>query len=108
MLLISACYTNTSDSYPLKKYQQVLVIGAGIICQVVMAAISFLLWYISDSASEVHTTAYLLMATGLVTLAINLNPLSGGLAVLMAIIWLPRSPGFIICVADYSYFICNY
>ena len=78
MLLIPACYTNTSDSYPLKKYQQVLVIGAGIICQVVMAAIGFLLWYISDSASEVHTTGYLLMATGLVTLAINLNPLSGG------------------------------
>jgi multidrug resistance efflux pump len=78
MLLIPACYTNTSDSYPLRRHQQVLVVGAGIICQVVMAAIGLLLWHVSDPSAGIHTIAYLLMVTGLVTLAINLNPLSGG------------------------------
>ncbi|ELS34662.1 HlyD family efflux transporter periplasmic adaptor subunit [Pseudanabaena catenata USMAC16] len=78
MLLIPACYTNTSDSYPLRRHQQVLVVGAGIICQVFMAAIGLFVWNISDPSAEINTIAYLLMVTGLVTLAINLNPLSGG------------------------------
>ncbi len=78
MLLIPACYTDTSDSCSLRKHQQVLVVGAGIICQIIIAAIGFLVWYISERSSVIETTAYLLMATGLVTLAINLNPLSSG------------------------------
>jgi putative peptide zinc metalloprotease protein len=78
MLLIPACYTDTTDSCWLKKHQQVLVVGAGIICQVVMAAIGFLVWYITEQSSGISTIGYLLMVTGLVTLAINLNPLSSG------------------------------
>lgn len=78
MLLIPACYTDTTDSCWLKKHQQVLVVGAGIICQVTMAAIGFLVWYVSERSSGISTTGYLLMVTGLVTLAINLNPLSSG------------------------------
>lgn len=78
MLLIPACYTDTTDSCWLKKHQQVLVVGAGIICQVTMAAIGFFVWYISERSSGISTTGYLLMVTGLVTLAINLNPLSSG------------------------------
>ena len=78
MLLIPACYTDTTDSCWLKKHQQVLVVGAGIICQVTMAAIGFFVWYITERSSGISTTGYLLMVTGLVTLAINLNPLSSG------------------------------
>jgi putative peptide zinc metalloprotease protein len=77
MLLIPACYTNTSDSYWLKKHQEVLVIGAGIICQVLIAAVALLLWYVTDPVSDLHSTFYLLMVAALFTIALNLNPLSG-------------------------------
>ena len=78
MLLIPACYTNTSDSYALKKHQEVLVIGAGIICQILIAAFALFVWNVTDPVSSLHSTAYILMVAALFTVALNLNPLSGG------------------------------
>jgi len=76
MCLIPAAYTNSSDSYRMHRWQRCLVIGAGVLCQVVIAAISFWLLYFTANSSSLHTGAYLLMAAALFTVALNLNPLA--------------------------------
>lgn len=75
MFFIPAAYTNTTDAYCLvKRRQRVLVVAAGVVCQLIIAAGAFWLW--QSSASWLHTTSYLLMAAALFTVALNLNPLS--------------------------------
>ena len=75
MFFIPAAYTNTTDAYCLvKRWQRVLVVAAGVVCQLMIAAGAFWLW--QSSASWLHTTSYLLMAAALFTVALNLNPLS--------------------------------
>ncbi|MBD1903892.1 efflux RND transporter periplasmic adaptor subunit [Trichocoleus sp. DQ-A3] len=75
MFLIPAAYTNTTDAYCLvKRRQRVLVVAAGVICQVAIAAGAFWMWQISSM--WLHTTSFLLMAAALFTVAVNLNPLS--------------------------------
>ena len=77
MLLIPAAYTNTTDSYRLVKgRQRVLVIAAGVIFQLIIAACALWLWNISVSGSWLATTSYLLMVAALFTVAVNLNPLA--------------------------------
>ena len=77
MLLMPSAYTNTTDSYCLvKRRQRVLVVGAGIMVQIVIWAIAFWLWNISSAGTWLSITSLLLMAAALFTVAINLNPLS--------------------------------
>ena len=76
MCLFPAAYTNTSDSYCLSKFKRVLVVGAGVIVQVTLAALGLLLWNISLPGTWLHIGSFLLMAGALFTITINLNPLA--------------------------------
>jgi len=76
MCLIPAAYTNTTDSYCLSRWQRILVVGAGVLVQVTLAAIAWWLWNLSTTGSWLHTTSYLLMVASLFTVAVNLNPLA--------------------------------
>ena len=77
MCLMPGCYTNTTDSYCLvKRRQRALVVGAGILCQLTLWAISFWFWKLAVPGTWLSTTSYLLMAAALLTVAINLNPLA--------------------------------
>lgn len=76
MALIPAAYTNTTDSYCLARWKRVLVVGAGVLTQFIMAAIALWLWNATASGTWLHNTSYLLMVASLVTVALNLNPLS--------------------------------
>ncbi|EDX73620.1 peptidase, M50 family protein [Coleofasciculus chthonoplastes PCC 7420] len=74
MFLMPAAYTNTTDSYCLSRFKRILVVGAGIICQLIIAATAFWLW--QSSANWLATASYLLMVAALFTIALNLNPLA--------------------------------
>ncbi|NES97299.1 MAG: hypothetical protein F6K32_19170 [Desertifilum sp. SIO1I2] len=77
MLGIPAAYTNTTDSYCLvKRFQRGLVVAAGVIVQLAIAAVALLLWNLSAVGTWLHLTSYLLMVAALLTIALNLNPLS--------------------------------
>ncbi len=77
MFLMPIAYTNTTDQYRLPlRSQRALVVGAGVLCQVSIAAIAFWIWNLSAPGSWLGTTGYLLMVASLFTVAINLNPLA--------------------------------
>lgn len=77
IMFMPAAYTNTTDSYCLvKRYQRVLVVAAGVLVQLIIAAIGLLLWNWSNPSSVLYTASYLLMSAALLTVALNLNPLS--------------------------------
>lgn len=77
MMGIPAAYTNTTDSYCLvKRFQRGLVVAAGVIVQLAIAAVALLLWNLSADNTWLHLTSYLLMVAALLTIALNLNPLS--------------------------------
>lgn len=77
MCLMPGCYTNTTDSYCLvKRRQRALVVGAGVLVQLMIWAIALSLWNLSNPNTWLHTTSYLLMVAALFTVALNLNPLS--------------------------------
>jgi len=76
MMLIPAAYTNTSDSYCLSRWKRILVVGAGILVQFILAALGFWIWHFSTDGMGLHTSSFLLMAASLFTLAINLNPVA--------------------------------
>jgi putative peptide zinc metalloprotease protein len=76
MCLIPAAYTNSSDSYQVSHRRRCLVIGAGVLCQLVIAALAFWLWFATASSSPLHTLSYLLMVAALFTVALNLNPMA--------------------------------
>lgn len=76
MCLIPAAYTNTTDSYCLSRWQRILVVGAGILVQITLAALALWLWNLSTTGTWLHTTSYLLMVASLFTVAVNLNPLA--------------------------------
>lgn len=76
MMLIPAAYTNTTDGYCLSRWQRILVVGAGILVQLILAALGFWIWHFSTSGIWLHTSSFLLMAASLFTLAINLNPVA--------------------------------
>ena len=76
MCLMPAAYTNSSDSYRLARWQRCLVIGVGVLCQIIIAAIAFWIWFATANSSSLHTTAYLFMVAALFTVALNLNPLA--------------------------------
>ena len=76
MALMPAAYTNTTDSYCLARWKRVLVVGAGVLTQFIIAAIALWLWNATASGTWLHNTSYLLMVASLVTVALNLNPLS--------------------------------
>lgn len=77
MFFMPAAYTNTTDSYSLtKRSQRVLVVGAGLLVQVTIAALALGLWNLTGTGTWLHTTSYLLMMSALFTIALNLNPLS--------------------------------
>jgi putative peptide zinc metalloprotease protein len=77
MCFTPVAYTNTSDQYSLpKRRQRLFVVGAGILCQLTLAAIAFWVWNSSASGSWLSLTHYLLMTAALFTVALNLNPLA--------------------------------
>lgn len=77
MCLMPAAYTNTSDSYCLvKRRQRVFVIGAGIICQLLVGAIAFWSWYLATDNSSLKGLSFLLLMASLFTVTINLNPMA--------------------------------
>lgn len=77
MCLMPGCYTNTTDSYCLvRKRQRTLVVGAGVLVQLLIWAVGLWLWNLSNPDTWLHGTSYLLMVAALLTVAINLNPLS--------------------------------
>jgi len=77
MFLMPIAYTNTTDQYRLPlRSQRALVVGAGVLCQVTIAALAFWIWNLSAPGSWLGTTGYLLMVASLFTVAINLNPLA--------------------------------
>ncbi|NEQ99838.1 MAG: hypothetical protein F6K30_24570 [Cyanothece sp. SIO2G6] len=76
MCLMPAAYTNSSDSYRLPRWQHCLVIGAGVLCQLMIAAIAFWIWFSTAKSVSLHTGAYLLMVAAVFTIALNLNPLA--------------------------------
>lgn len=77
IMFMPAAYTDTSDSYCLvKRYQRVLVIGAGVLVQLIIAAISLFLWNGSSPGTWLNFLSYLLMSAALFTVALNLNPLA--------------------------------
>lgn len=77
MFFMPAAYTNTTDSYSLiKRSQRVLVVGAGLLVQLIIAALALGLWNLTGAGTWLHTTSYLLMMSAMFTIALNLNPLS--------------------------------
>ncbi|MDA0267961.1 MAG: hypothetical protein O3A14_13620, partial [Cyanobacteria bacterium] len=76
MCLIPAAYTNSSDSYQISNRRRCWVIGAGVLCQGVIAAIAFWLWFATATSSPLHTVSYLLLVAALFTVALNLNPMA--------------------------------
>ncbi|MEM9539824.1 MAG: hypothetical protein AAGA60_09960 [Cyanobacteria bacterium P01_E01_bin.42] len=76
MMLFPAAYTNTTDSYCLSRSKRLLVIGAGVIVQLTLAAIALTIWNFAVPGSRLQITSYLLLISALFTLAVNLNPLA--------------------------------
>jgi len=76
MCLFPAAYTNTTDSYCLSRFQRILVVGAGVFTQLVIAAIALWLWQFSIKGNWLYISSYLLMMAALLTVALNLNPLA--------------------------------
>jgi putative peptide zinc metalloprotease protein len=76
MCLIPAAYTNSSDSYQVSNRRRCWVIGAGVLCQLVIAAIAFWLWFATAASAGLHTASYLLLVAALFTVALNLNPMA--------------------------------
>ncbi len=75
--LMPGCYTDTTASYRLvKRRQRVLVVGAGVLCQVTLWAIGLWLWLLLAETSWLKNISYLLMVAALFTVVINLNPLA--------------------------------
>lgn len=75
--LMPGCYTDTTASYRLvKRRQRVLVVGAGVLCQVILWAIGLWLWLLLGETSWLKNISYLLMVAALLTVVINLNPLA--------------------------------
>ncbi|WP_199295727.1 hypothetical protein [Trichocoleus sp. FACHB-591] len=77
MFFMPAAYTNTTDAYALvSRSQRVLVVAAGVLCQIIIAAIALCLWNWSVDGTWLNTASYLLMVAALFTVAVNLNPLA--------------------------------
>ncbi len=75
--LLPGCYTDTTDSYCLvRRRQRSLVVGAGILCQLLLAGIALWAWLLLAPGTWLKTTSYLLLGAALLTLAVNLNPLA--------------------------------
>lgn len=76
MCLMPSVYTNTTDQYILSRKQRLLVVGAGILCQVAIASLALWMWNFSSPGSWLWLLSYILMTAALFTLALNLNPLA--------------------------------
>ncbi|WP_008310789.1 M50 family metallopeptidase [Leptolyngbya sp. PCC 6406] len=77
MCLMPAAYTNTTDQYALpKRSQRVLVVAAGVLCQLTIASLAWVLWNLSVPGSWLAVASYLLLVAALFTVALNLNPLA--------------------------------
>ncbi len=77
MFLMPLAYTNTTDQYSLpKRSQRMLVVGAGVLCQLIIATFAFWLWNSSAIGSWLWVFSYLLFAASIFTVAVNLNPLA--------------------------------
>jgi putative peptide zinc metalloprotease protein len=76
MCLFPAAYTDTSDSYCLKRIQRIWVVAAGLMVQIAIAAIAFWVWRFAAQGSWLSTASIMAMMAGLLTVALNLNPLA--------------------------------
>jgi putative peptide zinc metalloprotease protein len=77
MCLMPGCYTNTTDAYCLvQRSQRMFVVAAGVIVQLTLWAIGLWLWLLCTDGTWLKTTSYLLMLAALLTVTLNLNPLT--------------------------------
>ncbi|TVQ16740.1 MAG: hypothetical protein EA367_19385 [Leptolyngbya sp. DLM2.Bin15] len=77
MFLMPVAYTNTTDQYSLpKRSQRMLVVGAGVLCQLIIATFAFWLWNSLAVGSWLWRMSFLLFAASVFTVAVNLNPLA--------------------------------
>ncbi|TAF49216.1 MAG: hypothetical protein EAZ61_14705 [Oscillatoriales cyanobacterium] len=76
MCLFPAAYTNSTNSYGLPRYQRLLVVGAGVLTQLAIAAIALLVWNLTTIGQWLYELSYLLFSASIVTVLLNLNPLA--------------------------------
>ncbi|MDB9495495.1 hypothetical protein PN441_18865 [Spirulina major CS-329] len=76
MCLFPAAYTDTSDSYCLKRTHRVWVVAAGLIVQIAIAAIAFWIWTLATPNTWLSIASIMAMMAGLFTIVLNLNPLA--------------------------------
>jgi putative peptide zinc metalloprotease protein len=88
MMLMPVAYTNTTDQYSLpKQRQRLFVVGAGVLCQLTIAAVAFWSWNCTATGSWLNIASYLLMSAALFTVAVNLNPLARFDGYYLAVAW---------------------
>ncbi|MEC4807411.1 MAG: hypothetical protein SAJ72_24540 [Jaaginema sp. PMC 1080.18] len=77
MALFPAAYTDTTDAYCLtQRRQRFLVVAAGVLCQLFLAALALCFWNLTLRGSWLHTGSYLLLVASLLTVTLNLNPVA--------------------------------
>jgi putative peptide zinc metalloprotease protein len=76
MCLFPAAYTNSTNSYGLPRYQRLLVVGAGVLTQLAIAAIALVVWNVTTIGQWLYELSYLLFSASIVTVLLNLNPLA--------------------------------
>ncbi|TAE61213.1 MAG: M50 family peptidase [Nostocales cyanobacterium] len=82
IFLIPGAYTITTDAYGLtKRKHQILVMAAGIICQLFIWAVAWLIWSLSSldiglKDSWLNVGSYVMMIAAQWTILLNLNPLN--------------------------------
>ncbi len=76
MCLFPAAYTNSTNSYGLPRYQRLLVVGAGVLTQLAIAAIALFVWNVTTIGQWLYEISYLLFSASLFTVLLNLNPLA--------------------------------
>jgi len=76
MCLFPAAYTDSTNSYGLSRQKRMLVVAAGVLTQLAIAAIALLVWNFTTAGHWLYETSYLMLTASLVTVVLNLNPLA--------------------------------
>ncbi|MEM7069061.1 MAG: hypothetical protein AAF478_09270 [Pseudomonadota bacterium] len=75
MVMFPVLYTDVTDAWKLPRNQRMIVSGAGIFVELLMAATATLLWNFLDSGPVRDTVFMIAAASWLTSLAVNLNPM---------------------------------
>ena len=76
MCLFPAAYTDSTNSYGLSRQKRMLVVAAGVLTQLAIAAIALLAWNFTTAGHWLAETSHLMLTASLVTVLLNLNPLA--------------------------------